>query len=93
MRQGQRKPGEAEAERPDSQKGAQEPTEAKTEAESAAEAAAKAKFERDDVAGRWGTLPGKVEEMLQQLSNDQFPERYKKLIEQYYRKSRKTASK
>lgn len=53
----------------------------------------KAKFEREDTAGRWGTLPGKVEELLKQLSSDQFPERYKKLIEQYYRRSQKARSK
>lgn len=92
MRQGQREADETNTQRPESPKGERETNEEKTEA-AAAEAAAKAKFERDDVVGRWGTLPGKVEEMLQQLSNDQFPERYKKLIEQYYLKSRKTASK
>lgn len=52
----------------------------------------KATFEREDTAGRWGTLPGKVEELLKQLSADQFPERYKKLIEQYYRRSQKARS-
>jgi hypothetical protein len=54
---------------------------------------AKDKFEREDTTGRWGVLPGKVEELLKQLSTDQFPERYKKLIEQYYRRSQKAGTK
>lgn len=54
---------------------------------------AKDKFEREDTTGRWGVLPGKVEELLKQLSTDQFPERYKKLIEQYYRRSQKADKK
>lgn len=44
-------------------------------------------FEREDTTGRWGNLPPKVAEMLQNLGPDQFPAKYKKLIEEYYRKS------
>ena len=37
------------------------------------------------MSGRWGNLPPKVAEQFQNLSSDQFPEKYLKLIEQYYR--------
>lgn len=47
----------------------------------------KEKHERTDVSGRWGLLPGKVAEDMMQLSPDQLPEKYFRLIEQYYRRS------
>jgi hypothetical protein len=53
----------------------------------------KGAFEREDVSGRWGVLPGKVEEMFKKLSSERFPDRYRKLIEQYYRKSQKVPQK
>lgn len=46
---------------------------------------AKSEFERQDTAGRWGVLPPKVAEILGDLSDDQLPPKYRKLIEQYYR--------
>ncbi len=45
------------------------------------------KFEREDVSGRWGVLPPKIAEMFQNLSPDQFPPRYRKLIEDYFKKA------
>ncbi|MBI4881265.1 MAG: hypothetical protein HY812_16645 [Planctomycetes bacterium] len=45
------------------------------------------KFEREDLSGRWGVLPPKIAEMFQNLSPDQFPPRYRKLIEEYFRKA------
>ena len=45
------------------------------------------KFQREDVSGRWGNLPPKVAEMFMNLSPDQFPAKYRKLLEQYYKKA------
>lgn len=41
---------------------------------------------REDVAGRWGTLPSKVQEMLLQFESSRIPPKYRRLIEAYYRK-------
>jgi len=69
--------------RPDRQKGKQRPGE-KPPAELG-------EFEREDVNGRWGVLPSKMAEQFMSLSPDQFPEQYRKLIEQYYRKANERA--
>lgn len=44
-------------------------------------------FERDDVSGRWGNLPPKIAEEFMNLSPDRFPAKYRKLLEEYYKKA------
>lgn len=72
--------------RADASKGEQEDGQAKPEGE-------KGKFERDDVRGRWGVLPPKVAEQLQQLGAGNYAERYRTLIERYYRAQAERESK
>lgn len=47
----------------------------------------KKEFERKDTSGRWGVLPPKVQEIFQNLGPDQFPAKYQRLLEEYYRKA------
>lgn len=47
----------------------------------------KGEFKREDTSGRWGNLPPKEAELLMRHHADQFPEKYRLLLEQYYRRS------
>lgn len=43
-------------------------------------------FERTDLSGRWGMLPDKEAELLQRRSVEEFPQRYRVWMEQYFRR-------
>ncbi len=43
-------------------------------------------FERTDLSGRWGMLPDKEAEALQRRSAEEFPQRYRTWMEQYFRR-------
>ncbi len=76
---GQPKDGGPDKSKPDQQKadGVDPPSE-------------KEKYQRENVAGRWGVLPPKVQEMFQKLSQNEFPDRYRELLLQYYRTRNKS---
>ena len=46
-------------------------------------------FERKDTKGRWGMLPPKVAEDLQRCDADEFPQRYRRWMELYFRRVNK----
>ena len=46
-------------------------------------------FERKDTKGRWGMLPPKVAEDLQRRDADEFPQRYRRWMELYFRRVNK----
>lgn len=50
-------------------------------------------FEREDTAGRWGFLPPKVAEVFNAMREDQFPEKYRRLMEKYYQRENTRESK
>lgn len=50
-------------------------------------------FQREDIGGRWGFLPPKVSEAFLNLSDDEFPEKYRRLLEKYYKRENNKASK
>jgi len=68
--------GEEDRSEPEQNRTGQKPPPSETE-----------KFQREDVSGRWGNLPPKVAEMFMNLSPDQFPPKYRQLLEQYYKKA------
>ncbi len=43
-------------------------------------------FEQVDTTGRWGLLPPKEAEDLQRHDIDEFPQRYRRWMELYYRR-------
>jgi hypothetical protein len=47
------------------------------------------KHERDDTRGRWGNLPPKVQEQIDARSYDRIPAKYRRILDEYYRKSGK----
>ncbi len=53
----------------------------------------KGNFQRDDTTGRWGVLPQKEAELLQSLSQQQFPEKYRKLLNDFYRRANQVEKK
>lgn len=48
------------------------------------------KHEREDTRGRWGNLPPKVQEQIDARSYDRIPAKYRRILDEYYRKSGKT---
>lgn len=71
---------------PDDQEGEQKDGQAPPDGENE-------KFQRDGNAGRWGFLPPKVGETFTNLSEDEFPEKYRRLIQKYYQRENNKASK
>ena len=49
-------------------------------------------FERQDLSGRWGMLPPKQAEELQRRNADEFPQRYRRWMELYFRRVNKLPS-
>ncbi|MBK6941825.1 MAG: hypothetical protein IPH13_16735 [Planctomycetes bacterium] len=47
------------------------------------------KHEREDTRGRWGNLPPKVQEQIDARSYDRIPAKYRRILDEYYRKSGK----
>lgn len=50
------------------------------------------RFQNDDLSGRWGFLPPKVGEVFLNLREDEFPEKYRVLIQKYYQRENRKAS-
>ncbi|MBL8767745.1 MAG: hypothetical protein JNL94_10290 [Planctomycetes bacterium] len=48
------------------------------------------KHEREDTRGRWGNLPPKVQEQIDARSYDRIPAKYRRILDEYYRKSGKS---
>jgi hypothetical protein len=46
-------------------------------------------FQREDVSGRWGNLPPKVQESVPQRTFERFPEKYRRVIIEYYRRQQR----
>ncbi|MFG0318608.1 MAG: hypothetical protein ACF8XB_15145 [Planctomycetota bacterium JB042] len=83
QQQQQKKPGEQDQPQ-DGREDRQEPEQRDGQSPPPSETG---RFENEDVTGRWGNLPPKVAEMFQQLGPEAFPVKYRKLLDQYYKKA------
>lgn len=83
QQQPQKKPGEQDEPR-DGREDRQDPEQREGKSPPPSETG---RFENEDVTGRWGNLPPKVAEMFQQLGPEAFPVKYRKLLDQYYKKA------
>ncbi len=83
----QPKNGKEEGGEPDHTKGEQETADHKKPP------AEKGEFQRDDTSGRWGVLPQKEAELMQNWSDKQFPEKYRKLLYDFYRRANRADKK
>jgi len=92
--QGQPKPRDQDQQQGDQQQGGQEPKDGRPESgEGEQEVGAKrppgetGEFQQEDVSGRWGSLPPKAQNSISPASWERMPEKYRRIIEDYYRRS------